>query len=92
MPFFFLLPACSRYCLDYETDDVVKIAKHTYIVSALPDHYFGNQVKTSQDRALAKASAYCHSKGRQILVTNIDAGYRSEVTFRCLEADDPGLR
>ena len=79
--------ACT--CLD--TRDMTKLESGAYLVSAVPDHPFGNHWNTSRDRALKKADAYCQSKNRKMLVEDINKDFRSYVTFRCLDVDDPAF-
>jgi hypothetical protein len=86
--FFFFLTACAGT----DIKDVQGCGEGIYAVSASANHPYGNYVTTSRKAALAKANTFCRSKDKQLLVENINEGFLSSVTFRCLAEGDPELQ
>lgn len=83
VPVFFFLTACAG------SQEAMKCGQGIYAVSASAEHHYGNYVKRSRNAALVKAHAFCETKGKQMSVENIDEGFRTHVTFRCLAEGDP---
>lgn len=75
---------------------VLPLGPDTYTISAggvLTGSISGNDTKAKQ-KALKEANQFCSKKGKYILVTNINMqstgfGSTSDITFKCLNKDDP---
>jgi hypothetical protein len=86
IPLLLFLAACAS-----SGNKVTRCGKGVYSLSASPDHPYGNYINTSRKAAFQKATAFCGSKGKQVLIESIEEGIPTHITFRCLKAGAPEL-
>lgn len=78
------------------TGKVLNLGPDTYRISA-SKHNLAGGAPEAEANALESAGAFCTSRGKQVMVTNMTSGfdrpfYTYQATFRCLAAGDPELR
>ena len=88
----FILSACAQ------SSGVLKLGPDTYTVSVHAAPARGGE-SGARNLALTEANTHCQSQNREILVTSLHSGPSThfpggtvEVTFRCLEKNDPELQ
>jgi hypothetical protein len=83
-----LVPGCAT-----RSSGILKLGPDTYTTSASAGEFVGGSTE-GRRMALTDANEHCAKLGKEIMVTNIAArfGNKTEVTFRCLSKDDPGLQ
>lgn len=89
----FILTGCTSM------SEIVPAGKDTYMVTA-SDLSMGASGSTLKAMLYKKASEYCEKQNKELLpVNDASVDYRvfrgtanSELTFRCLHADDPELK
>jgi hypothetical protein len=85
-----ILSACGS------TGTVMQMGPDTYTVTA-SKHNMSGGASDAQNNALASATAYCSSMGKDLLVKNAFSSferpyYSYSITFRCLAESDPALK
>lgn len=73
------------------TTEVAPLGGDMYQVGGSAGQYVGGQTQAST-LALQKANAFCAGQGRQMQAVGVmPVGGQSQITFRCLDANDPTL-
>lgn len=78
------------------TGGVLKMGPDTYRISTSKHNMAGGAPGAESD-ALTKAEAHCVAMGKEVLVISTSSDfdrpfYNYTATFRCLDANDPGLQ
>lgn len=79
-------------CSSHFSSGVLKRGPDTYVVSVQSSPLHGGAAH-SRRVALTEANEHCTKQGKEILVTTELSGpITVDLTFRCLAADDPGIK
>jgi hypothetical protein len=89
----FIVPAVAAFASCANTGAVLPLGPDTYATSSSYNPSVGSTLVVAQQNAITKGQEYCHSLGREFLVTNTQENTgKFTATYRCLVAGDPELR